>query len=58
MHSRIDHIVGVLVVMMGLPVLVEAEQKLPDMTRPPNIVLIAIDTLRADHVGCYGYSRV
>ncbi len=25
--------------------------------RRPNIVIIAIDTLRADHLGCYGYSR-
>lgn len=24
---------------------------------PPNIVLISIDTLRADHLGCYGYGR-
>jgi arylsulfatase A-like enzyme len=24
---------------------------------PPNIVLYIIDTLRADHLGCYGYSR-
>jgi arylsulfatase A-like enzyme len=23
----------------------------------PNLVLISIDTLRADHLGCYGYSR-
>src|SRR5262245_12727804 len=23
----------------------------------PNIVLISIDTLRADHLGCYGYPR-
>jgi len=23
----------------------------------PNIILIVIDTLRADHVGCYGYQR-
>ena len=23
----------------------------------PNVVLIVIDTLRADHVGCYGYER-
>lgn len=23
----------------------------------PNIILISIDTLRADHLGCYGYSR-
>ena len=25
---------------------------------PPSILLITIDTLRADHVGCYGYSHV
>ncbi len=24
---------------------------------PPNLVLIVIDTLRADHLGCYGYHR-
>ena len=24
---------------------------------PPNVVLITLDTLRADHVGCYGYFR-
>ena len=24
---------------------------------PPNIVLIVVDTLRADHLGCYGYPR-
>ncbi len=23
----------------------------------PNVILISLDTLRADHVGCYGYSR-
>ncbi len=25
--------------------------------RPPHILLISIDTLRADHLGCYGYQR-
>lgn len=29
----------------------------PKPTSPPNILLISIDTLRADHLGCYGYSR-
>ncbi len=24
---------------------------------PPNILLIVVDTLRADHLGCYGYDR-
>ena len=25
--------------------------------KPPNVVLIVIDTLRRDHVGCYGYTK-
>jgi arylsulfatase A-like enzyme len=25
--------------------------------RPLNIIIIGIDTLRADHLGCYGYER-
>lgn len=25
--------------------------------RPPNVVIISVDTLRADHLGCYGYPR-
>jgi arylsulfatase A-like enzyme len=25
--------------------------------RRPNVILISIDTLRADHLGCYGYAR-
>lgn len=25
--------------------------------KPPNLVLISIDTLRADFLGCYGYDR-
>ncbi len=29
----------------------------PDGTDPPNMVLVVLDTLRADHLGCYGYSR-
>ena len=27
------------------------------MTRPKKIILISIDTLRSDHLGCYGYQR-
>ncbi len=27
------------------------------VSRRPNILLVAIDTLRADHLGCYGYGR-
>lgn len=25
--------------------------------RPPNLILVSVDTLRADHLGAYGYSR-
>ena len=25
--------------------------------QPPNLVVIVVDTLRADHLGCYGYAR-
>jgi arylsulfatase A-like enzyme len=28
-----------------------------DASRPPNLLLISIDTLRADRLGCYGYGR-
>jgi arylsulfatase A-like enzyme len=30
---------------------------LSDSQSPPNIVIVAIDTLRPDHLGCYGYPR-
>ncbi len=29
----------------------------PVSERRPNVLLISIDTLRADHLGCYGYAR-
>src|SRR5262245_29667349 len=29
-----------------------------DAWRPLNIVMVTIDTLRADRLGCYGYSRI
>jgi arylsulfatase A-like enzyme/cytochrome c-type biogenesis protein CcmH/NrfG len=34
------------------------EQSRPPAARPPNVVFITIDTLRADHLECYGYKRV
>jgi arylsulfatase A-like enzyme len=38
--------------LVAAPVVLRAPQ------RPPwNVVLISIDTLRADHLGCYGYGR-
>jgi arylsulfatase len=29
----------------------------PDGPKPPNVVIVALDTLRPDHLGCYGYER-
>jgi arylsulfatase A-like enzyme/Flp pilus assembly protein TadD len=29
-----------------------------DVKHAPNVVVITIDTLRADHLGCYGYSKI
>ncbi len=28
------------------------------LATPPSVLLITVDTLRADHLGCYGYSRI
>lgn len=30
----------------------------PEDGKPPSIILISIDTLRADRLGCYGYKRI
>jgi arylsulfatase A-like enzyme len=29
----------------------------PDKKTPPNIILVSLDALRADHLSCYGYHR-
>ena len=34
-----------------------SNEKLPLTNRKSNVLLIVIDTLRADHLGCYGYDR-
>src|SRR5882724_4447364 len=33
-------------------------KKVPPALRPLNIVLVTIDTLRPDHLHCYGYSNI
>jgi arylsulfatase A-like enzyme/Tfp pilus assembly protein PilF len=36
-----------------------AQAAAPNAAKPGwNVVLVTIDTLRADHVGCYGYTRI
>ena len=47
------HTRGALFAVWGDPTLVGAGQE----SDRPNIVLIIVDALRADHLGCYGYAR-
>ena len=46
-----------LVVLVAVLGVVKAHIGGQTASAPPNIVLIQIDTLRQDHVGCYGYQR-
>lgn len=51
----------------GIPLISEIEtagknikgkkEKIPGNDKKPNIFIYLIDTLRADHLGCYGYSK-
>jgi arylsulfatase A-like enzyme/Tfp pilus assembly protein PilF len=49
--------VGILVGIASLQTAVWAQTSVPKNS-PPDVYLITIDTLRADHVGCYGYKQV
>ena len=42
---------------LGILVIGEARLFPRRFLHPPNVLLISIDTLRADHLGCYGYGR-
>jgi arylsulfatase A-like enzyme len=43
---------------LALPLLLGAlSLQCGDAQRPPNVVVIALDTLRPDHLGCYGHAR-
>jgi choline-sulfatase len=41
-----------------VPVTVWADGASPALASQRNVYLITIDTLRSDHVGCYGYERI
>lgn len=58
-RARAEGSVGVLVVLMGslLLLLLACAPESPEAVRPRHVVLISIDTLRADHLGSYGYER-
>lgn len=50
-------ILGLCIVAYSVIVLKPKLQNKRSNERLPNILLVTIDTLRADHVGCYGYER-
>src|SRR5258708_34887920 len=54
MNVRAALLVSSLCLPLGLRAGASAQRK----TLPPDVFLITIDTLRADHVHCYGYDRV
>lgn len=42
------------IVVLNSAIMIDAKINLP---QGPNVLLIGVDTLRADHLGCYGYGR-
>jgi arylsulfatase A-like enzyme len=53
-QGGLSAVVGLTVLLLGLTVLDGCGDKPPAQ---PNIVLIVMDTVRADHMSCYGYER-
>jgi len=49
---------GILWLAIALPEAGSWGQSAPARKSPPDVFLITIDTLRADHVGCYGYQQI
>jgi len=47
----------IVVICLLLPVFMGCGKKEPGTDNKPNILLITIDTLRRDHLSCYGYPR-
>src|SRR5690348_14084899 len=40
------------------PLTLKGAQASSGQVPPPSVVLITLDTVRADHLGCYGYQRI
>src|SRR6266852_1250244 len=47
-----------LIVILSLALIGICTAKAKPKSSPPNVFLITIDTLRADHVHCYGYEQI
>jgi len=57
-RSRGMRITAVLIITMFVLInLAALSQKIFPSRSRPNVLLVVCDTLRADHLGCYGYSR-
>ena len=58
---RVAHVLGLLLLLgfLGIDLLAGFFALRATQTRRqhPNVIMIMVDTLRADHVGCYGYPR-
>jgi arylsulfatase A-like enzyme/Flp pilus assembly protein TadD len=46
------------VALLWIACLLSSSELAGEVKHPPNVVVITIDTLRADHLGCYGYSKI
>src|SRR5713101_8442845 len=55
MRLRRTNLLAFLAALVFSPVFAAAA---PPANDPPNVLLITIDTVRADHVGCYGYQLI
>src|SRR6266568_6547877 len=56
-HDPFRHFIRLLTIFVAMPVALFATS--PHAPKPrPNVILITIDTVRADHVGCYGAKNV
>ena len=57
MHKAISRVLRVVWLIFAACGIVTGTSK-PATKRPTNVILITIDTVRADHVGCYGYKDI
>ena len=55
MKRRWMRSLALLAALLAAPVLALAS---PPASDPPNVLLITLDTVRADHLGCYGYKLI
>jgi arylsulfatase A-like enzyme len=57
MWSRWHAVAGLIAAATAASINVSASYQPSRLAQAPNVVLVVVDTLRADHVGCYGYAR-